>query len=136
MSSDVRIIGLRIVRILLLLIMFYISAISWIITEAETTLPCSKLAIIDTGLSQLINVSNKADFAVGLYFGLVQLLKNDYQEAFNQQVSFKILLVFVILSFHFFRYLNGLAYQFRHNILFIIHLAFHLPPQLVQKLCI
>lgn len=58
----------------------------WIINESQIILPCSKLAITDTGLSQMANVRNKADFTIALAVGLGQQLKIEYRESFLQQV--------------------------------------------------
>lgn len=61
-------------------------AIYWVTNEAEVILPCSQLAIVDTVLSQLTEISNKADFAVAVVTSLAQQLKNNYVESFIQQV--------------------------------------------------
>lgn len=53
------------------------------------TLPCSKLSLVDTALSQLVDVSNKADFAVALAAGLGHQMKTDYIESLIQQVGLK-----------------------------------------------
>lgn len=69
------------------ILIFILIAVSWMVNEANVILPCSKLAIIDTGLSQVLDVTNKADFSIALVNNLRQQLKYEYREAFEQQVS-------------------------------------------------
>lgn len=51
------------------------------------TVPCSELAIVQTGLSQLTKVCNKSHFTIALISGLGGLLTHGSAEIFAQKVS-------------------------------------------------
>lgn len=65
-----------------------VAAVSWVTTEAEVILPCSRLTVVDTGLSQLYEIQNKADFSIALTIGLGQQLKDEYKKSFIEQVNY------------------------------------------------
>ncbi|VEN39261.1 unnamed protein product [Callosobruchus maculatus] len=62
------------------------NAIKWITNDAEIIINCSKIAIAETGLSQLIDARTKAHFCVALINSLGQQLQEDFREIFAQQV--------------------------------------------------
>lgn len=65
-------------------------AVNWILNEGELVIPCSKIGVVKTALSQLVGVSTKGEFAVNLINALGGQLQVDFKEIFAQQV-FKIL---------------------------------------------
>lgn len=65
---------------------FFEKSVNWICNDAEITIPTSKIAVANTGLSQLYAVRSKTEFAVALVNGLGQQLQYDFRELFAQQV--------------------------------------------------
>ncbi|XP_056634261.1 cytoplasmic dynein 2 heavy chain 1 [Diorhabda sublineata] len=65
---------------------YFIKAVNWILKNAEVSLPCSKAAIAETGLSHLKDVTSKAHFTVALINGLGDQLQDDFKEVFIQQI--------------------------------------------------
>lgn len=63
-------------------------AVDWINKEGELAIPCSKVAIARTGLSQLKGVINKSQFTANLVNSLGGVLVQDFKELFAQQVRF------------------------------------------------
>ncbi|XP_044749353.1 cytoplasmic dynein 2 heavy chain 1 [Coccinella septempunctata] len=65
---------------------YFMKCVNWIGEKGETSIPCSKLAIVKIGLSQLEPVRNKQAFIVAIVNGLGQLLQRDFRELYAQQV--------------------------------------------------
>ncbi|XP_074038391.1 dynein cytoplasmic heavy chain beethoven [Leptinotarsa decemlineata] len=64
----------------------FLRAVNWIVRDGDINIPCSRLAIAKTGLTQLADVRSKAHFSVALINGLGQQLQDDFKELFAQQV--------------------------------------------------
>lgn len=54
--------------------------------ECEITVPCSKIALVETGLSFIKEVKNKIQFSIALVNGLGQHLEFDFREIFAKQI--------------------------------------------------
>jgi dynein heavy chain 2 len=65
---------------------YFLKGVDWICNEGEISVPCSKIAVAKTGLTQLYDVKNKTQFAVALVNGLGQQLQYDFRELFAQQI--------------------------------------------------
>ncbi|KAL3266579.1 hypothetical protein HHI36_010743 [Cryptolaemus montrouzieri] len=65
---------------------YFMKCINWICEKGETTVACSKLAMIKIALSQLSSVTSKPGFIVAMVNGLGQLLQSDFRELFSQEV--------------------------------------------------
>ncbi|KAK9876589.1 hypothetical protein WA026_013969 [Henosepilachna vigintioctopunctata] len=83
MNSRSEILGLKIKE---LIEEYFIKFVNWITTKGETTISCSKLALVKIGLSQMTRVTNKYGFIVAIINGLGQLLQADFRELFAQEV--------------------------------------------------
>ncbi|GJQ81470.1 btv [Trypoxylus dichotomus] len=65
---------------------YFFKAVNWILSEGELVIPCSKIGVVTTALSQLKGVSNRAEFTVNLINGLSGQLQEDFKEIFAQQI--------------------------------------------------
>ena len=65
---------------------YFLKSVQWVCNEGEIGIPCSKIAVAKTGLSQLFEVGSKSQFAVALINGLGQQLQFDFRELFAQQI--------------------------------------------------
>ncbi|KAK9747140.1 DDE superfamily endonuclease [Popillia japonica] len=65
---------------------YFYRAVNWILNEGELVIPCSKIGVVKTALSQLVGVSTKGEFAVNLINALGGQLQVDFKEIFAQQV--------------------------------------------------
>ena len=65
---------------------YFLKSVQWVCNEGEIGIPCSKIAVAKTGLSQLFEVGSKSQFAVALINGLGQQLQCDFRELFAQQI--------------------------------------------------
>ncbi|GLV36074.1 beethoven [Carabus blaptoides fortunei] len=65
---------------------YFFNALDWINSEGDLVIPCSNVAIVQTGLSQLRKIFSKSHFTVALIAGLGGLLTQSTRETFAQKI--------------------------------------------------